>query len=427
MFDTTRELLEKISLGEDSTLELKEIRVSGRRVDAPTRAALADELAAFANARGGVCVLGVEDASRDIVGIDVQHLDLVETFVRELANDSIKPPLVAHVEKLLLPSALGTEVATIKIDVPRSLFVHKSPGGYFHRVGSSKREMSPEYLARLFQQPSQARLIRFDEQPVPEASLDDLDSALWERFRTSRSEGEPREVFLEKLRLARRDDDGVLRPSVAAVLLSTEDPRRWIANAFIQAVAYQGASAQPGEGAQAYQLDAQDISGPIDRQVLDALRFVARNMRTFATKNIGRVDFPQYDLTAVFEALVNAVAHRDYAIYGSKVRLRLFSDRLELISPGGLTNTMTVESLPLLQSARNEVLTSLLARCQIPASSVAPQTGRSAFMDKRGEGVGIILDKSERLSGRRPEYAVIDEAELHLTIWAAAPPAGERE
>jgi predicted HTH transcriptional regulator len=119
---------------------------------------------------------------------------------------------------------------------------------------------------------------------------------------------------------------------------------------------------------------------------------------------------------------VNAVAHRDYAIHGSKIRLRLFSDRLELASPGVLPNTMTVDSLPLRQSARNEVLTSLLARCPVSEDLANLETDRTAMMDKRGEGVGIILDRSERLSGRRPEYRLVDDAELVLTIWAAQVP-----
>ncbi len=425
MLQSTRELMEKISLGEDSFLELKEMRFAGERVSAPRREALADELAAFANGRGGVCVLGVTDDSHDIVGIPRDRLDDAEAFVRELCNDSIEPPLLAFIDKVLLPTTPGTEVPVLKIGVPKSLFVHRSPSGYFHRVGSSERQMSPDYLARLFQQRSQAGLLRFDEQAVPNATLDDLEPGLWARFSTPRSAGEPRESLLEKLRLARKDAEGTLRPSVAGVLLAAAEPRRFLPNAFIQAVAYKGVSAVPDAGSAPYQLDAADVSGPIDRQVIEALRFVARNMRTFAYKEIGRVDLPQFDLTAVFEALVNAVAHRDYAIHGSKIRLRVFADRLEVRSPGALSNTMTVESLPLLQSARNEVLTSLLARCRVPEGPTGFQTDRGTFMDRRGEGVGIILDRSEKLSGRRPEYVVVDDAELSLTIWAAGPSSAE--
>jgi predicted HTH transcriptional regulator len=128
---------------------------------------------------------------------------------------------------------------------------------------------------------------------------------------------------------------------------------------------------------------------------------------------------PQYSMQAVFEAVVNAVAHRDYSIQGSKIRLHLFADRLEIFSPGTIPNTMTVESLPLRQSARNELLTSLLARCPMPSSHSLGT--RSFLMDKRGEGVPIILSESEKLSGKRPVYKLIDDAELMLTIFAANP------
>jgi ATP-dependent DNA helicase RecG len=122
------------------------------------------------------------------------------------------------------------------------------------------------------------------------------------------------------------------------------------------------------------------------------------------------------------KALVNAVAHRDYAIYGAKTRLRLFSDRLEIYSPGTLANTMTVESLPYRQAARNEALTSLLAKCSISELDADILTDRRTLMDKRGEGVQIILDNSERLSGTRPEYRTIDDSELLLIIHAARVP-----
>ena len=123
--------------------------------------------------------------------------------------------------------------------------------------------------------------------------------------------------------------------------------------------------------------------------------------------------------TAVFEAVVNAVAHRDYAVFDSKIRLRLFADRLELYSPGAIANTMTVESLVYRQACRNETITSLLARCPVPDDAQWLDMNRRTFMEKRGEGVRIILEQSERLSGRLPEYRLIDDAELLLTIYAA--------
>ena len=199
--------------------------------------------------------------------------------------------------------------------------------------------------------------------------------------------------------------------------MASTDPRRWLPNAYIQAVAYRGTEIRP-QGDALYQLDAADITGPLDQQVMAACHFVKKNMKVAASKNEGRRDHPQFDLTAVFEAVVNAVAHRDYSIHGAKIRLRLFADRLELYSPGTIPNTMTVESLPYRQASRNEAITSLLAKCPVPVAGEGI-TERSAMMDKRGEGVQIILDNGERLSGVRPEYRLIDDAELLLVMKAA--------
>lgn len=416
MFDNPVDLIEKIRLGEDTFLELKEVRFAGGKVTAPHRDSLADELAALANSRGGVCVLGVDD-SREVLGIALDRLDAVEDFVREICTSSITPSLVPVIERLRLPAGTGEMLPVIRLDVPRSLFVHRSPGGYLHRVGSAKREMAPDYLARLFQQRSQARIIRFDEQPVPGATLDDLQPELWQRFAGVHGK-DSRDVLLDKLAMARLDTDGVLRPTVTGVLMATQDPRRWLPNAFIQAVAYRGTEILP-QGDRVYQLDAQDLTGPLDQQVLAACHFVKKNMRIAASKKEGRHDLPQFDLTAVFEAVVNAVAHRDYAIYGAKIRLRMFADRLELYSPGMIPNTMTVDSLPYRQAARNEEITSLLAKCSLPERE-REFSGRSAMMDKRGEGVQIILDLTEKLAGARPVYRLVDESELLLVIPAAA-------
>ena len=418
MLDSRNELLEAIRLGETSYLELKEIRFSGRRVAGPSRDDLADEIAAFANSRGGVLVLGVEDKSRDIIGIPHDRLDTVADYVKEVCNDSVTPPVEQFVlDRIPLATGTGHPAVVVKLEVPQSLFVHRSPGGYWHRAGDSKRIMTPEFLARLFQQRSQTRLIRFDEQPVANAHVGDLSEDLWARFRTSRSDLDP-ETLLVKLGVAVRADDGTVTPTVAGVLMGSETPESWLPNAYVQAVAYRGSSVMDDGIAANYQLDAADITGPLDRQIIEASRFVLKNMRRGASKAVGRVDAPQFDMAAVFEALVNAIAHRDYAVHGAKIRLRLFADRLELFSPGALANSLTVDSLRYRQTARNETICSLLTRCPAPDEPWLTE-GRAHFMEKRGEGVPIILDNSTALAGREPEYRVLDDAELMLTIHAA--------
>ena len=166
-----------------------------------------------------------------------------------------------------------------------------------------------------------------------------------------------------------------------------------------------------------YQLDALDILGPLDVQVMEALRFVRRNMFVRAVKEVSRREIPQYSERAVFEALVNAVAHRDYSMAGARIRLHMFRDRLELYVPGGLTNTLTTEGMQYRQHCRNELIVSLLARCPVDDEAI----GRNFMMERRGDGVPIILEESLALSGRRPEYTLIDDSELRLVIWAANP------
>jgi predicted HTH transcriptional regulator len=403
------ELLKQISLGEDSRIELKNLEYSENAIIGPHRNSMADEMAAMANAHGGMIILGADDKSHLVTGLPPERMDLTETWLRNIANDLISPPLECSIRKLYVQSDIN-EKAIIKIDIPRSIFVHKSPGGYFYRIGSSKREMHPEVLARLFQQRTQNRLIRFDEQILMNSTVEDLCEKLWERFRTPLSPQNSPE-FLEKMKLVSPDEEGTLRPTIGGLLMSCESPERFLSNAFIQAVCYLGNSHD------SKQLDAQDISGPLDTQIKEACKFVQRNMRISAIKNPGRIETPQYSLNAVFEAVVNAVAHRDYSIYGSKIRLHMFSDRLELYSPGSIPNTMTIESLSMRQSSRNELLSSLLARCQMNFDATGSK--RLYIMDKRGEGVPIILSESMELSGKKPEYILIDDTELKLTIYAA--------
>jgi predicted HTH transcriptional regulator len=417
MDNTVSALLKQIALGEDSVLELKDVEFSGNKVIGPHKDGMADELAAIANTVSGVIILGVDDKSREISGLPPEKLDIVEGWLRSICNDSIDPPLDCVIRKLIVPDRQGVDKVILRIDVPRSLFVHKSPNGYFRRIGSSRREMKPEVLARLFQQRSQVRLIRFDEQIVPGTSLDDLNPKLWNRFRTVISPQADQE-FLEKMKLVARDEEGVLRATVGGILMAADEPQTFLASAFIQAVCYRGT-----ERNAARQLDARDITGPLDLQIRDACKFVESNMRVFAVKAPNRIETPQYSMNAVFEAVVNAVAHRDYSVYGSKIRLHIFADRLELFSPGTIPNTMTVDSLSERQSARNELISSLLARCPMNVNAIGSR--RSFIMDKRGEGVPIIITESEQLSGRKPEYRLIDDAELKLTIFAAPSPHGE--
>ena len=150
------------------------------------------------------------------------------------------------------------------------------------------------------------------------------------------------------------------------------------------------------------------------------MRFVVRNRRIAARKRPARQDLPQYSERAVFEAVVNAVVHRDYAVRGSKIRLFMLDDRLELYSPGGLCNSMTTEDLRTSQFTRNELLASRLGQC--PVADVPGAGGRRYFIERRGEGIAVIEDETFALSGHRPVFELIGERELKLVHPAASPP-----
>jgi len=255
--------------------------------------------------------------------------------------------------------------------------------------------MPPDFLARLFQQRSQVRIIYFDEQAVPNTTQLDLEPELYRHFLPENEQSE--HTKLENV-------------SVSGVLMCTSNPQQWLPNAYIQAVHYASTTRDAN-----YQIDAQDCKGTLDQQISQALYFVEKNMLIHAQKQLGRIDQPQYSLKAVFEALVNAVAHRDYSLPNMHIRLHLFADRLQINSPGNLSNSLNIESMEVRQATPNQLLASLLARCPVNHKNIS----RHYLMDKRGEGVPIIFSESLKISERKPRYRILDETELELTIWAA--------
>ena len=394
MYDTLSEILEKITLGEDSTIEFKE--------KIHHRDSLADEIAAFANTKGGVILIGVDDKGQ-IIGVTKDKLDSYEKTVLEICNDSLKPVVHIYTEKIVIEDKY-----LLKIEVPRSLFVHESPNGYFKRQGSSKRKMPPDQLARLMQSRSQARIISFDEQVVPNTNISILNQGLYMRFISNKKD---KVTDLCKRRLLKKEN-GDYCATVAGLLMCCDQPDKYLYNSFIQAVFYNGTKKDAN-----YQIDAKDFKSTPDCQIIEAFKFVERYNQISAIKIVGREERPQYSMKAVFEAIVNAVIHRDYSKHGSKIRLFMFADRLEIYSPGALVNTLTVDTLSDNQATRNELLSRLLSEITLE-DNINKTVNRRYFLERRGEGVGIILNESKKLSGKKPIYELFGE-ELKLTIFAA--------
>ncbi len=394
----------RLRLGEDSGWEFKEVEFHGDHPASWHRNAWADEVAAFANAGGGVLLIGVTDAGV-VSGMSRGRLDEVERLVGEVCRDSFKPAVRVAIYRGELDDRYF-----LLVEIPKGHAQYDSPGGSYIRVGSSKQPMTPDERMRLAQRRGQARFIGVDEQTVADTGFDTLDKRLWKPLLSVESLADP-VLGLEKLGFFATDERGVARATVAGVLACTEDPERFLPHAVINAVRYRGTDRASG------QIDAQEIGGPIDRQIKQAVTFVKRNMRVGARKDPAREDLPEYSMRALFEGVVNAVAHRDYSMGGSRVRLAVFSDRLELCSPGSLPNNLTIDSMAERQSTRNSVLASVLGRMN--AGGMEGAEGRRFFMERRGDGVPIIRRETKALTGKEPRFRLIDDSELCLTIPAA--------
>ena len=399
-----QDIARQLRLGEDSQWEFKQIAFSGNRPRSPSRDDLADEIAAFANTDGGILLCGVTDKG-DVQGLSREQMDELERLLVDICTDVIKPPVRPTILRRIVD-----ERPLLLVEIPQGQAQYDSPGGSYHRVGSSKRRMTSEERLRLAQRRGQARFRWFDEQTVPDTGFRTLDETLWKPLLSVEGRDNP-EMALEKLALLGRDENDAIRATVAGILLCTHAPEQWLPNACITATHYRGEDRASG------QLDAQIITGPINRQVADAMAFAMRNMRVGAYKKPARLDLPQYSAEAIFEAMVNAVAHRDYSIHGSRIRVSMFADRIEINSPGGLANNLTIDSMAARQATRNETIASVLGRMSV--GDIPGSEKRQFFMERRGDGVPIILRETEALSGKAPQYWLLDESDLFLTLPAA--------
>ena len=241
----------------------------------------------------------------------------------------------------------------------------------------------------------------FDERPVLSADVFALDQHRLEAF-FGRAPRIPWWDLLHNNRVIAPGDDGLGRPTVAGLLAFATQPSAHMPSYSIEAACYAGKELVPG-----HVTHVERLAGRAGDQIDAAVAFVMR----FMQERPAAADEPAYDINVVYEAIVNAVAHRDYAIGGSKIRLFLFADRLELYSPGKLPNTLTLEDMPYRTCTRNQLLVSFLSQLY------SKRTGQ-VFLQSRGQGVRKILTRGEAHSGRKPEYRLFGE-ELRLTLWKA--------
>ncbi len=392
------ELLELIRNGENSGVEFKRDDIRPEE--------LAKELCALANLEGGHVLLGVEDDGK-VTGLTRDPHDAELWVMNVCRGDHLRPPVIPYWETISVEGRI-VGVITLPGDLPDKPYKAKRGSAWlvFIRRGSTSVEASREEEARLYQA---SGLLRYDIRPVAGTSLVDLDVArLRAYFEFVREQEAPdKDEDWEQL-LVNTDlmveDRGRRIANVGGMLLFGRNPSRWLPQAGITAVAYPGLERDYATREEAR------LRGPIaplldsageitDRGVIDqAMDFVSRNIaHTAELAGAQREDRREYPLEAVREAIVNAVAHRDYTIAVTDIELAVFSDRIEVILPGRLPNTVTVEKMTSgYRATRNELIKEVLRDYR--------------YVDARGLGVPrkIVRLMRER-NGTEPEFVEEDD------------------
>lgn len=306
---------------------------------------IAETLVAFANTDGGTLVVGVDSQGRitgQTYGEDVEK-------ALQKAEELCNPPVVVGTWEQL--EVADKSVVTIR--VPRSIELHALVDGrVLVRSGRDNRPLGGHEIRRLASDKSTGD---FEIETVPGATLDDFDSDIVSEFIRKRNErtrhiwtGTTEDLLVEVGACNERYE-----PTVAGVLLFARYPQQWLPQSGVIFVKFVGTEPRGDDGLAGY-ARREELTGPLARIVEDMWNLTWGEMAVSAVvKGLERTETFEYPQFAVREALVNAVAHRDYRLKGRRIEVRMFSDRLEVISPGGLPGFITVDNIVQEHFSRN--------------------------------------------------------------------------
>lgn len=370
---------------------------------------LAREMSALLNFEGGVILLGVEDDG-EISGL-TRNQGEAEEWVMNIARTNLQPPATPAWSTTTVSNEKVVGVVELPTDGHGKPYKAKRSGAWvtYTRVGRQTREATRDEEARLYQA---ARLVHYETRAVADLGLESLDldraASYFQHIlkrntpNTDDLEGWRRLLFNSDLLVETRDGD---RPTAAGLLLFGENPNRRLRQAGVTAWAF------PGTEKGYNTIDEEVIRGPlaplvnkrrtvVDRGVVDrAVDFAKRNMGSIAwldgARRRRKRSFP---VEAVREAMVNAVVHRDYAREGTDIEISLYSDRVEVISPGRLPNGVTVEKMKegVVRVARNGLLKEILRDYR--------------YVESQGMGVRRrIIESMRQHNGTEPDLEEHDD------------------
>ncbi len=343
-------LFSLIASGEDSTRQFK--------IDVKNGDSLASEMAAFANSEGGAIFIGVADDG-SAPGLSREDVRRINQLISNAASHLVRSPLSVDTRNVQISSKRIVIVLTVPKGIDKPYF--DKNGVIWLKCGADKRRInSKEELRRLFQISDQ-----FHADGLPtKAKIDKLDKLRFRDFLRDIYKQDYPDSAAGRLRLLQNmnlaTDEGYL--NLAGVLLFAERPE-WIKPQFIvKAIRYPGNEIHATD-----YLDTEDFSGSLRKVFDDSLAFIMRNLHKIqAGRGVNAPGVPEIPESVFEELLVNALIHRDYMI-SATVRLFIFDNRIEIISPGHLPNNLTVEKMRAgISNIRNPVIVSFVAKGLLP-------------------------------------------------------------
>jgi ATP-dependent DNA helicase RecG len=361
---TRDDLAALVAGGEDSFTEFK--------ASEATNQDLVKEMCAFCNAGGGRIVVGVDDDAR-IVGDTAWD----EERVMNLARTSIDPGIIPSYQRLVWEPGVEVAVVGLEQGAEKPYAVRSGERRtYYMRVGSTSREATREELIRLTQA---SGAVASDLRPVLGGTADDLDPELLERrFSVLRHVGWGDLSHEDRMRILANAEilhPTAGRPTIFGLLAYGREPQRHLPHGYVGCVSY------PGADIEAELLDRHDAQGRLDEQIEGAAAFIERNVsRPSTVEGLARIEAARPSTGSLREVLTNAVAHRHYGIAGPS-NVRVFSDRIEVFSPGGLPNGVTVEGMRVGLSVRRN-------------GAIFQHLASLGYADAVGRGVALLVEEA---------------------------------
>jgi len=387
--------------------------VEAKRATGGVPESLASTLAAFANARGGIVILGL-DERQGFAAVGVPDAAATRNAVVSTAREKLTPPLAPSVE--ITPfEGVNLVVAEVEPLPPaqRPCYVTTKGlyGGAYIRVGDGDQRLTPYEIDRLRENAGQPR---WDEEAVLQATVQDLNRNSFSRLienarrRSPRVFGSSDEVDVLAMLGVLVRHEGVLVPSLAGLLSVGRYPQQFFPQLMVSVAVYPHVERGRGGPGGIRFLDSAALGGAIPDMVVDTLQVVQRNLRV-VSRVIGASRLDQWEIEpeVIREAIVNALMHRDYSpqARGTQVQVDVFPDRVEVSSPGGLFGNVRLEGLGEsgTSSSRNPGLAALLQEAGDPV------TGRPVA-ENRGSGVSMMIDRVRQDIGVVPLFtANLDE------------------